>query len=78
MNRDETQYYLCLLRHMLSTTQFNMFVERIKPLTAYNVPAACIGISTAKLAEKFDFKNVILPEQFTLKDMMSELEKYFA
>lgn len=54
------------------------FVQRIAPLTAYNLPAACIGTSTAEVAESHGFKTLVVPEQFTLKDMITKLETHFA
>lgn len=53
------------------------FVRRIEPLTAYDLPAACIGTSTAEIAESYGFKHIIIPEQFKLKDMLEALEKHF-
>jgi uroporphyrinogen-III synthase len=53
------------------------FVQRIEPLTAYDVPAACIGTSTAELAESYSFKNIIVPEHFALEDMLTQLENYY-
>lgn len=53
------------------------FVYRIEPLTAYNLPAACIGSSTADIAENYGFKNIIVPKKFTLKNMLEALEQHF-
>jgi uroporphyrinogen-III synthase len=54
------------------------FVHRIEPLTAYDLPAACIGTSTAEVAQSYGFQNIIVPEKFTLKDMIVALENHFA
>ena len=54
------------------------FVQRIAPMTAYDLPAACIGTSTAEVAESHGFKTIIVPEQFKLPDMLEALEEHFA
>ena len=54
------------------------FVRRIAPLTAYQLPAACIGSSTAQIAQELGFEHIIVPQQFTLSAMLTELERYFA
>lgn len=54
------------------------FVQRIEPLTAYDLPAACIGSSTAEVAESYGFKKIVVPEEFKLKNMLTALEQHFA
>ena len=54
------------------------FVHRIEPLIAYDLPVACIGTSTAEIARRYGFKNIIVPKKFTLEDMLTALEKHFA
>ncbi len=54
------------------------FIRRIQPLTAYHLPAGCLGKSTAEIAERHGFINIIVPNRLTLTDMLKELEMYFA
>lgn len=54
------------------------FVQRIAPLTAYDLTAACIGTGTAEVAASYGFKQIIVPEQFNLKAMLAELDNHFA
>jgi uroporphyrinogen-III synthase len=53
------------------------FIQRIKPLIAYDLPVACIGSSTAEVAQNYGFKNIIVPKKNTLKDMLEALEQHF-
>jgi uroporphyrinogen-III synthase len=53
------------------------FIQRIKPLTAYDLPVVCIGSSTAEVAQNYGFKNIIVPKKNTLKDMLEALEQHF-
>lgn len=54
------------------------FVRRIEKLTAYDLPVACIGSSTAEIAQNYGFRNIIVAKKITLKDMLEALEQYFA
>ena len=54
------------------------FIKRTKPLDARHLPAACIGPSTAKVANEHGFQHIIVPNTYTVETMLSELDAYFA
>ncbi|MGB7337821.1 MAG: uroporphyrinogen-III synthase [Phototrophicaceae bacterium] len=52
------------------------FVERIMPLTAFDVPAICIGASTYDVAIEAGFKTVLYPDNFTINNMIDLLSDF--
>lgn len=61
-----------------SSSTVDNFLQRITPLPLPDLPALCIGSSTAQTAREAGFQQVIIPEQFNLEGMMSALHAYYA
>jgi uroporphyrinogen-III synthase len=59
-----------------SASTVKNFVERIQPKTAFHIPAAVIGDSTATTAQVYGFETIV-PSEFTIEAMVRVLEKYF-
>jgi len=53
------------------------FIERIAPQTAFDVPAICIGSSSATIALHAGFTSVHYPENYTIPDMVKLLSNFF-
>jgi uroporphyrinogen-III synthase len=53
------------------------FIKRIAPRTAFHLPAAVIGDSTATSAQVHGFQTIV-PKEFTLEAMVEALEHYFS
>ncbi|GAB5492686.1 MAG: hypothetical protein Phog2KO_29010 [Phototrophicaceae bacterium] len=53
------------------------FMKRISPLTAFEIPAVCIGSSSYKVARDAGFRQVYYPEKFTIPDMIELLSGLF-
>lgn len=53
------------------------FVERIKPLQAFDIPALCIGPTTAHAATEIGFTKCLVPNDYTLDGMLDKLLSYF-
>ncbi len=60
-----------------SSSTVTQFVQRIAPLSAYDIPALCIGPSTAKTAESQRFSRVIVPNEYSLAGMTERMIEYF-
>jgi len=54
------------------------FVQRIKPQQAFDLPAACIGPRTVETARNCGFSDLIMPESYTLEEMLAALEQHLA
>lgn len=61
-----------------SSSTVDNFLQRIAPRPIPDLPALCIGSSTAQTAREAGFQQVIVPEQFNLESMMSALNAYYA
>jgi uroporphyrinogen-III synthase len=59
-----------------SASTVKNFVERIQPKTAFHIPAAVIGDSTATTTQVYGFETIV-PSEFTIEAMVAVLEKYF-
>lgn len=74
---------LLLERHLLDAITFTSgstvenFAIRLAPQTALHIPAACIGSSTANSALQHDYQHIIMPDHYTLNDMLRQLDFYF-
>lgn len=53
------------------------FLKRIHPLSVPDLPTICIGPSTAQRAEDCGFREIILPEEYSLQGMLDMLIQYF-
>lgn len=65
-----------------STSTVTNFLERIREEggsvpQALGLCAACIGPVTADAARRYGFKNVVVPEEYTLSGMTEALEGFF-
>jgi uroporphyrinogen-III synthase len=61
-----------------SSSTVENFVRRIHPLPLPDVPALCIGSSTADTARRIEFKQIIVPDSdYTLQGMIDTLTHYY-
>ena len=54
------------------------FRKRCPSTVALQLPAVCIGRSTAAVARKYGFRHLITPDQPTISDMVAALADYWA
>lgn len=60
-----------------SSSTVDYFLKRIAPQTAFELPAAVIGSSTAKTAHGLGFQQLIMPDEYNLAAMLALLDEYF-
>ncbi|MGP4074560.1 uroporphyrinogen-III synthase [Halobacillus sp. K22] len=61
-----------------STVQAYFAIMRGMPDTGRDLPCFCIGPTTASQAEYFGFRNVLLPEHYTMEDMVEKMVQFFS
>ena len=66
-----------------SSSTVKCFMQRLKTenmdalAVTQNLCIACIGTKTAETAREFGFKQIIVPEEFTLIGMLNAMEQHF-
>jgi len=60
-----------------SSSTVENFVKRIQPHPIPDVPAVCIGPSTAETATSCGFAQVLIPDTYTLDGMIQTIRQYF-
>jgi len=60
-----------------SSSTVSYFVQRIQPLAIPDVPALCIGPSTGATATQVGFRQVLIPDEYSLDGMIQTLIRHF-
>lgn len=60
-----------------SPSAVSNFIKRISPERAFDLPAACIGPSTAETAYSYGFMTIITPSDYSIEAMLERLDLYF-
>jgi uroporphyrinogen-III synthase len=60
-----------------SSSTVENFLQRITPVPPPDVPTLCIGPSTAKTATSYGFRQVLMPDTYTIEGMIQCILDYY-
>lgn len=60
-----------------SSSTVENFLQRITPVPPPDVPTLCIGPSTAKTATSYGFRQVLMPDTYTIEGMIQRILDYY-